>query len=342
MKIAEIAKLSNVSKSAVSLALNNKPGVSAQTRERILTIVRNSGYMPRSLVNTDQLFGPSKTICFLACPNTDIITHQYPSSTFFAELIRSIEKKCKEIGYTLIYNTLEGSNLKEEVELFEKEYTVGGIILLGTNLSSADIQLFSNHKFNLVVVDNYYEFMNNDFIVMNNAQGAYQAAKHLMGLGHKRIGYVQSHTRINNFNSRKNGFLSALTEGNLTLDEQDVYTVGIDIETARHDFFEMLSKSSGSLPSALFCESDYIAIGVVNALQDSGYAVPKNISVIGFDDVPQSTVIRPKLTTIHVDKESLGAMAVQRLEDIIENRNTETLKTMIDTELVERNSCRHV
>lgn len=339
MKIEEIAHLANVSKSAVSLALNNKPGISNKTRERILKIVRDSGYLPRTMVNSDQVYGSSKIIRLLTCTKTDIVSRQYHSSTFFTEVLRSLEKKCREMACTLIYSSIDGNDLKNEIQSVERDLTSRGIILLGTNLTSSDIQIISEEKPQLVVLDNYFEHHNGNFIVMNNAQGAYTAAKYLITLGHRRIGYVQSNLVINNFSSRKRGFQLALKESSLDIAADDIFTVGADIELAYNNFLEILSKLTTPLPTALFCESDYIAIGVIRALQESGIMVPKDISIIGFDDVAQSAIMKPELTTIHVDKERMGEMAVQRLYEMIENKDISVYKTIIDTNLIKRNSC---
>ncbi|HEB10120.1 MAG TPA: LacI family transcriptional regulator [Spirochaetales bacterium] len=93
------------------------------------------------------------------------------------------------------------------------------------------------------------------------------------------------------------------------------------------------------MPTALFCENDYIAIGVIKALNEINIKVPDDISVIGFDNIPQATIISPELTTIHVYKDEMAALAVRRLDEIIENSDLPSIKLIIDTRLVERKSC---
>jgi len=96
------------------------------------------------------------------------------------------------------------------------------------------------------------------------------------------------------------------------------------------------------LPTALFCECDYIAISVIKSLHELGIRVPDDVSIIGFDNIQEAMVITPELTTIHVEKERIAEVAVKTLIDIIENDDPISMKTWIDTRLISRNSCRPV
>jgi DNA-binding LacI/PurR family transcriptional regulator len=339
MKIAEIARLANVSKAAVSLALNNKPGISEQTRERVLKIVRDSGYIHRSLVNAEQIYNSTKSIRFLACIHSDVVSPQYHMAPFFTELINGLEKQCRAKGYALIFSSVKIETLAEEIEVLEKEHISGGIILLGTNLTAEEVDVVARFQPNLVILDALLELLNVNSIVMNNIMGAYTAASYLLNLGHRHIGYVQSKNRISNFESRKRGFETALKEKGLEVNSKDLFTVGDTIENAQKEFREIIA-SVNSLPTALFCENDYIAVGIIKALQEMSINVPEQVSVIGFDNIPQATIITPELTTIHVEKEKMGALAVKRLIEIIEKKDLAKIKIMIDTQLVERRSCR--
>ncbi len=339
MKIGDIAKLAGVSKSAVSLALNGKSGISEETRQRILEIVRQHDYIPRSIVNASQVYGSSMALRLIACVKTEVVSHRYASTSFFSELVHGIEKQCREEGYALIYSTIAGKNFESEIYSMEKEYTSRGSILLGTNLDEAEIKVFRDSIPNLVVIDNCYDYLDCNFVVMNNTTGAYNAANYLLELGHRKIGYIQSRTRVHNFDLRKKGFYTAIKNKDMSFCDNDI-TVGPEIEQAQKDFTEFLTSiDHKDLPSALFCESDYMAIGVIKALQQTGIKVPGDISVMGFDNVTQSTVLSPELTTIHVEKELMGVKAVKRLSEIIGKKDNATVKTIINTKLVIRNSC---
>ena len=147
---------------------------------------------------------------------------------------------------------------------------------------------------------------------------------------------------MHNFEQRRQGFFRALSENGIEILKKDIISVESDIEKAQKEFDEFIAQRNKPLPTALFCECDYIAIGVIKSLQEHGYKVPKDISVIGFDNVSESTIVSPSLTTIHVEKEKMGSMAVQRIIDIIEHDDTVRIKSIIDTRLEKRNSCRPI
>lgn len=328
-----------MSKAAVSLALNGKSGVSEETRKRILGIVQETGYIPRSMVKANQIYNTTKYFRFLACIKSDVVSPKYPTAPFFLELIHHIEENCRSLGYSLTFSSVKRATFREEIEKLEKKHPSNGIILLGTNLSSEEVQSVMNCQPKLIVLDACFNILNIDCVVMNNVQGAHTAVAHLIALGHRRIGYVESHTYISNFESRKKGFLDALNEKEITISAKDFFLVTPEIDIVQKEVKQIIIKRNKDLPTALFCENDYIAIGVIKALNEINIKVPDDISVIGFDNIPQATIISPELTTIHVYKDEMAALAVRRLDEIIENSDLPSIKLIIDTRLVERKSC---
>ena len=342
MKIDDIARLANVSKSAVSLAINGKKGVSQETRDKILKIASEHGYMARSPIKVEQTQSVnSKLLRLVACINGDIVTEHYESLPFFMELIGDINKQISSSGYSLIVSTVDSKNLKNEVIQLEKNQKSAGILLLGTNLNASQIKLISHIQPNLVVLDTCFETLPIDFVVMNNTYGAYKAGKYLVDLGHKNIGYVQSEARIYNFDMRKKGFLAAMDEHSLTVAKSNFFSISPMILTSQERFKNLIT-SLDQLPTALFCEADYMAISVIKSFTELGIKVPEDISVIGFDNIFESQVIIPELTTIHVKKDVLASMAVRKLIDDIGNDQSDKVKLFIDTEIVVRSSCKAV
>jgi DNA-binding LacI/PurR family transcriptional regulator len=338
MRIEDIARQANVSKSAVSIVLNDKPGVSPETRQRILELVRQSGYIPRSMIKSERMYRSPKLIRFLACVSSAVVSPQYSSSTFFSSLIHGLEKKCRQFGYGLMFASMEGTDIASELRSMESEHPVKGVVLLGTNLSKPDIEAIARHTPNIVVIDNCYDSTDLDFVVMNNTAGAYAAVRYLVGLGHERIGYVGSCTRVHNFDLRREGFERAIADSALSTDPNMMFSVRPSIDGAFTDFSDIL-KTEAPLPDAMFCESDYMAIGVMKALTAQGIRVPEDISISGFDDVPEASIVSPGLTTVHVEKERIGEIAIQRLHDRIEKKADYTMKILIDTRIVKRSSC---
>ncbi|MEH7118797.1 LacI family DNA-binding transcriptional regulator [Neobacillus vireti] len=340
MKIDDIAKLANVSKSAVSLALNGKNGVSQKTREKVLRIAQEHGYIPRPIIKADQFFQPhTKLLRFVAITNAGIVTEQYESLPFFTDLIHNLDKQIGTSGYSLMVSSIDIENLQDEITRLEQEQKSAGILLLGTNLTPEQIHLVASVQPNIVVLDTCFETMDVSFVVMNNVFGAYQAGQYLMELGHEQIGYVGSNTRMYNFDMRKKGFLQALSENGLKIAEANYFSVSPTVISSQDAFKEKIKNRLKQLPSALFCEADYMAISVIKSLTELGVRVPDDVSVIGFDNIFESQVITPELTTIHVKKDKIALLAVEKLIKQIENNDTDKIKVFVDTELIERKSC---
>ncbi len=342
MNLEEIARASNVSKAAVSLALNNKPGIGEETRKRILEVVRTSGYKHRSMVDSG-VEGSSrptaKLIRLVGCVKEDLVSRQYQSTSFFADLIRSIERYARKAGYALVFSYLDRDNFVESLGAVERDHPSSGILVLGTNLTPADIQAILESHPLCVIIDTLFEFMDADFVVMDNVLGGYSAARHLAStLGHARIGYVEATERLPNFANRKRGFMTAMEELGIRVLPQDQFRVASEIAQAKADF----AKQSGrgrDMPSALFCECDYIAIGVMQSLRESGVRVPEDISVMGFDNVAEAVIVEPALSTMSVPRDKIGEVAVRHLIHMCDSGEIHYMKSLINTAVVSRGSC---
>ncbi|MCP3763704.1 LacI family DNA-binding transcriptional regulator [Domibacillus sp. A3M-37] len=340
MKINDIAKLANVSKSAVSLALNGKNGVSEKTRQKVLQIAKENGYVPRPIVRADEISGQNtKAFRFIACTNEGIVTEQYESLPFFMELINSLDRHTDAAGYSLMVSSVKAENLFEEINRLEDEQKSAGILLLGTNLTAEQIKLVANIHPNLVVLDTCYGMLDVNFVVMNNMHGAYKAGEYLIEQGHTRIGYCSSESRMYNFDMRKKGFFTAMDEHQISVADEHIFVMSPTLIQSTPEFQTQIQELKENLPTALFCECDYMAISVIKSLTELGLRVPHDISVIGFDNILESQVITPELTTIHVKKDRIALLAVEKLLREINQFETDKLKIFVDTELIERKSC---
>ncbi|QBP42657.1 LacI family DNA-binding transcriptional regulator [Paenisporosarcina antarctica] len=345
MKMDDIAKLASVSKSAVSLALSGKAGISKETREKILKIVKETGYIPRSMVKAEQVYRMNNSLRFLAIIDSTFVLEQYNKQPFFMELIHYIEEQSRLRGYSLLFSTIDISQFERDIRVLQKESEHNGIILLGTNLNKKQIEAVLAIQKNLVVLDNLVDELEVDFVVMNNIMGAYQACSYMVKQGHKHIGYVQSDFRMHNFESRKKGFEKAQNDLGFQLAEEDIFVLSPSILSAQEQFQKQIKeriKNNKALPTALFCENDYLAISVIKSLNELGLRVPEDISVVGFDNISESVIISPELTTVHVEKEMMATKAVEQVIRLINNTGNVRLKTIVDTRLTIRKSCKKV
>lgn len=339
MKIDDIAKLAGVSKAAVSLALNNKAGVSEATRQHIMEISQAYGYIPRTFKTNKNSPKNSSMIRFIACKNTEIITEHYESLPFFNELIHHLTAYAREQGHTLIISSISIHNLKEEIQSLESEQPSSGILMLGTNLSASMIEdVLSAHP-HIVIMDTCFKHIDASFVAINNYLGGYQAGKHLLSLGYPSIGYAESEVRIMNFTRRKEGFMAALREEGLELEQELTFTMN-PMSVVSQNSFKTAVNNVKQLPSVIFCENDYMAISAIKTFQELDIKVPDQIAVMGFDNILEAKVISPELTTIHVKKDVMAMTAMDMLLNKINDRKEHHVQILVNTEVVERKSCR--
>lgn len=340
MKMEDIAKLAGVSKSAVSFALSGKPGISNETRERVLEIARENGYAPKPRLSTNE--GSVKSLTFLVFTNSGIVLEAYYQQPFFRELIHFIEERCRAKGYSLLFSTINMANFEQEIRTFSEDNQSDGVIVLGTNLTSVDILEIANRLSpRLVVLDNCFDTLPVHFVGINNRMGAYQAGAHLCKLGHHEIGYIASNVHIHNFEERKEGFQEALKAYDRQINPEHCFSVAPTMLSSQDNLKAQIKtylETGRNLPTALFCECDYIAISAMKTLTELGIRIPEEVSVIGFDNITESQIISPELTTIHVEKQRMAQLAVDLVIESIEVGLEITSKIRVDTRFVERRS----
>jgi DNA-binding LacI/PurR family transcriptional regulator len=180
------------------------------------------------------------------------------------------------------------------------------------------------------------------FVEINNFMGGYQAGSHIAECGHKSVGYLASDVRIHNFEERQRGFLAALKVHGVESDAGPVFTVAPTILSSQEALKKQIQdylQAGRKLPGAFFCECDYIAISAIKTLTELGFRIPEDISVVGFDNINESMIVTPELTTVHVEKERMAQIAVDLLVDSMEQDLPSRTKTKVDTMLIERLSC---
>ena len=328
MTIKDLAKLTNTSPATVSLALNGKAGVSGTTRERIIKAAEENGYiLPK---RTAAL--PSSIIRLVAVskPNTSGI-HNF-RTTFFAEIINYIQTRCSELNYSMIYSMVPHSDFLQSILNLETIQPSCGIIVLGTYLESSEVPLLQQLPVPFVLLDRNCTIHNLNSVSINNFSGAYPAVEKLISCGHTRIGYISSSPNVYNLEERRSGFLSALRTHDLSLAPQDIIPTNSYSSDGVQRLKAALSDRS-DIPTAFFCENDYTALSLVSALIQLGYSVPGDVSVIGFDDVPECSLTTPPLSTVHVDRQALATAAVDRLHLLMTSPNITSQSILVNVSI---------
>ncbi len=329
MTIKEIAALTGVSPATVSLVLNNKEGISDETRKRIQKVVEELNYaLPQN--RKKNLRGSIRFVKYAA---HGMVVEE--NQGFIASIIDHIEVECRRCSYDLI---MTGCNRDTAAETFRMVAAkpLDGVVLLGSEMSEEQIQMMYQIKAPLVVIDNPMNFERVDAIVMANEDIAFEAVHYLYGLGHRAIGHFQSSVRVANFEKRQVGFEAALNK--LALKSAAVIPLTPTLQGAYKDMKAYLARDSAVIPSGIFADNDTIAIGAMKALQESGYRIPADVSIIGVDDIPFSAINTPALTTMRISRSFIGKLAVEILLKRIKHPEYPFCHIQTSGQLIERHS----
>ncbi len=329
--IKDIAKEAGVSVTTVSRALNNSGRIDAQTKEKIEQIIKNLGYSPNSAAQS------------LKTQKTRNIVLIIPDITnpFYSNLAKEFQILVKSKNYTLtLFNTNE--NLSEEMRAIAsaKEILAGGIVFASIAEQRCVVEALLNLDIPSVLL-NSYASCELDCIHGANNLGTYIAAKHLIDSGHRRIAFIGGQRGTKVAQSRKDGYVEALTEAGIVVDDDLVFEMGFS-EDAGYKGAKYLS-TVFPLPSAICCANDIIAMGVLSALHDMNIAVPDQISVTGMDDIIYSRISSPPLTSVTNDSREFARESFRLLFERIENNlEIPPREIIIGRQLVERRSVKKV
>ncbi len=330
----ELAAKLGMSAAAVSLALNNKPGVSEITREEVLRVAKANGYDFRKIKR--KISDRGKIAFVIYKKHGAVVT----DTQFFSELTEGITRSCTERGYTLdIRYIITDSLVQQELKALQ-ESGADGIILLGTEMRQPDLKPFEAFPLPTVVLDTYSDNIDMNFVLINNIQGAYLATNYLIHQRKAQPGYLHSAYSIANFDERQDGFYKAVRENGFSSSGCVVHHLAPMIEGAYQDMRTILQRNE-PLASCYFADNDLIAAGAVKAFKEAGYRIPEDIAVIGFDNTSLCELLDPPLTTINVPKQAMGKLAFRRLLELLSSETGEVktpVKTAVMTSLIRRES----
>ncbi|MHC1772209.1 MAG: LacI family DNA-binding transcriptional regulator [Flexilinea sp.] len=341
IKITDIAKKAGVSLSAVSFALNGRPGISDETRKKIFKIIDELGYTPdpEKLKKGGKAKQKEKSIMLLNCSRTEITKEIFPNTIFFSELLSALESKLSASGYFFWVKTVViDDSFQNNIRNLFFGNSVKGIILVATDMLEDDVRVVKEIVPNLVVLDTCCDHLNANCIVMDNYLGGVLAAEHLCQSGHTQIGYIESRTRIYNFDMRKKGFFDELRRRNITVADRDIIPVLPSINGSFEKIKDELVKRSTPLPTAFFAENDYMAIGMLRAMQGKGIRVPDDVSIIGFDNIDMCKFVSPPITSIDVPKHKIAETSVTQLMKMFTDDSFVNIKQFVTVKLIERQS----
>lgn len=327
MNIKDVAKKSGVSKTTVSRVLNNEKYVSDETREKVLSAIKELGYAPnwvaRSLItNKTNLIG-------VIVPEVDL--------SFYYSIISEMEKYALEKDYKLIIcNTLHRPEKETEYLSLLKQMRVDGLIIMHEEISQKSIQTIQNWGITCLFLSGEIPKSGIPSILIDNYGAAKKITEYLIRLGHKKINFIAGNKSEHaTLNSRLGGFIDAILQSG----QEIQYNVSFG-DYSMDSGYKIMKKTleMEDLPTAIFAISDDIAVGAMNCLLDFGFQVPKDVSVVGFDASKISTACRPRLTTVEQPIELLAKAGIETLIANIGSK-IQLEKTYIPYRLLIRESC---
>jgi len=326
--IFDVANEAGVSYSTVSRVINNKAHVAADKRDRVLRAIAELGYVANIQART--LAGGRSHI-------VGLLVHALNTS-YMGEIVKGIDNELDKVHYDLMLYTTHRRKTKESAYVAKLTRNLAdGLLLVLPRNEEAYLSALRQRRFPHVLVD--YQGINQNVpsVGTTNEKGSYEATSYLIELGHRRIGFITGAMDLGCAQERLVGYKNALAKHGLPA-SPELIREGDFLQPQGYNCAKTLL-SLPEPPTAIFASNDISAFGVMEAVRDQGLQIPKDISIIGFDDIPQTEHVHPPLTTVRQPLEQMGSIAARLLLDYIKNPDSPVQRVELPTELIIRQSC---
>lgn len=320
-----LASQAGVSVNTASRAINDKPDINPLTKEKILKIAREIGYVPNAsavALRTQK----TRTLGVIIADN---------NNPFYAEVLSGIEAEAKANNYHIILTNTRRNYQEEEnaIDLLLAKQ-VDGLLIAPVQEKNEDIYKLIDSKIPFVVVGRDYENLSVDAVYSDESKGGYLAAEYLIKKGYKNISYIGGYTYKSPARRRLEGYKKALTDYGIPVKESLIKIGDIDIEDGysyTKDLFDQ-----GIDFQAIFAYNDMMAFGAIKAIKERGLKIPEDIGVVGYDNILFSSLVSPPLTTVNLKKVELGRESVRLLLSKINGHRKKDKKIVLDVDLIVR------
>ncbi len=308
LTLKDIAKIVGVAESTVSRAINNKPGVGEETRERIMEIVREYNYKPNQLA---QGLAKNQTH-LLALLISDL------NKPGYTQIIEGVESVANQAGYQVILcNTT--NNLEKEktyLELVEREQ-VDGAIIVGGELADKNILNLALDEGKLVLVNRLAEEMLIPTVLIDSSKGAYLATEHLLEQGLDRVAIIMGSDESYLESEKLDGYKKALSKRNVPVKEEYIYQTDGSREQGFQAFLSFMEQEE--FPQAFFVSNDLLAVGLIEAIKMGGYLIPDDFAIVGYGETLISSIVTPPLSVVAEPLNQLGIQAARYLITLLDD-----------------------
>ena len=327
--IKDIAKLAGVSYATVSRALNDHPEVNMKTKERILEIAKENGYSPNEIARG--LVKQSTNTLGLLVPDI--------SNPYFPEVAKGVEEKAISRDYHVFLCNTDWDSQKE-IDYIKtlKDKRVAGIIIAPTSVETYAKVKELNLDIPIVYIGSKSPEKEINYVVIDNEKASFMATEYLIELGFTDIAYLGGSENTVTNKERLAGYKKALTKHSLDRAVYIMKSSSFRRESGYKAVVESIQKER--IPQALICANDIVALGAIEALENNGYNVPEDVSVIGFDDIAYASLHKINLTTVAQPKYEIGALAAEIALEKINDGGSDGKKVILEPTLIKRGTCR--
>ena len=337
--LSDIAATLGVAPMTVSRVVNRNGYVSEETRERVLQAVKAMNYRPN---------GVARNLKRQRTETVGLVLGDI-SNPYSAELANAVREKLWSSGYNLFICISEHS-ASEDITAFESlvDHNVDGIIVATRSNEEGDERLrdIVESHMPVVVIGRDFQYDGVDHVSADNLTGGFEATQHLIDLGHRRIGFIGADIKNRGSLKRLQGYLNALETHDIEVDERLITgrkeaisgIPGYSTEKMGYEGMKRLL-SLPNPPTAVFARNDFTAIGAMTAIKEAGLSIPKDIAIVGFDDIPMATHTTPALTTVRQPMRMQGEIAAEMLlRRIREDESSKRQERILNCELIIRES----
>lgn len=326
--ITDVADMLGVSRATVSRALNGTSGVGPELREKIIAFAEEIGYRPNTLARS------------LSKGRVNIIGLIFGDvrNPFYSELTFYIQKALERYGYTVMIFNSEYDREREARSIeTARELCLAGLILF-TVVTNMEEEQLRAMNIPIVFVNRTLELQNYDSVLLDNFRAGYIATMHLIELGHKRIGFVCGHQQSSVTVQRFEGYRQALKTYYLTMQEEDVIPGDLKMKRGYEVAEEFFRREER--PSALVIGNDLMALGFLDCCKEKEIEIPKELSIVSFDNIDFANLNGFKLTTISQRVEEMGEKAAELMVRRVEHPESEYKRIILEPQLVVRDTTR--
>jgi LacI family transcriptional regulator len=328
--IRDVAAAANVSPSAVSLVIRGKPGVGAETRERVWAAVSELGYELPPPIPTAK----SQAVCLLIEKGAMPVL----LDLFYGDIIRGFQAEAQRLGYQVLLHMYDSSVDTPALLIQGLPEEARGLVVANDGDIRPELVLeMQDLQLPLVLIENHTSTHRLDCVLGDNFEAGYLVTRHLLDLGHRRLAILPGPTKYSSLVERFRGSLAAVAEAGVVV-PADLMPEPVSGQPMKGYLQMREVLRAPQRPTGVVAVSDKTAFGAMEAIKEAGLRIPHDVAVVGIDDVAESAFAHPSLTTFRIPRREMGVIAMRKLRHLIDGDREPPAKTIVYGDLIIRES----